>query len=48
MGHDPVNNVTLVVWSNLAPTADGRDPAMTIARSLVGMLYASEADREAQ
>jgi D-alanyl-D-alanine carboxypeptidase len=48
MGHDPVNNVTLVVWSNLAPTADGRDPATTIARSLVGMLYASEADREAQ
>ena len=33
MGHDPVNNVTLVVWSNLAPTADGRDPATTIAHS---------------
>ena len=48
MGHDPVNNVTLVVWSNLAPAADGRDPATTIARSLVGMLYASEDDREAQ
>jgi D-alanyl-D-alanine carboxypeptidase len=37
-----------VVWSNLAPAADGRDPATTIARSLVGMLYASEDEREAQ
>ncbi len=39
MGHDPVNNVTLVVWTNLAPAVDGRDPATTIARSLIGMLY---------
>lgn len=40
MGHDPVNGVTLVVWTNLAPTVDGRDPATTIAATLVGMLYA--------
>lgn len=39
MGHDPVNDVTLVVWTNLAPTIDGRDPATTIAASLVKMLY---------
>jgi D-alanyl-D-alanine carboxypeptidase len=39
MGHDPVHDVTLVVWSNLAPTLDGRDPAVTIARALIGMLY---------
>jgi len=48
MGHDPVNNVTLVVWSNLAPAVDGRDPATTIARSIVGMLYAPENDRDSE
>lgn len=41
MGHDPENNVTLVVWTNLAPSVDGRDPATTIAAALVRMLYAS-------
>jgi D-alanyl-D-alanine carboxypeptidase len=39
MGHDPVNNVTVVVWTNLAPAVDGRDPAATIAKSLIGMIY---------
>ena len=39
MGHDPINEVTLVVWTNLAPTIDGRDPATTIAASLINMLY---------
>lgn len=43
MGHDPVNAVTLVVWSNLAPAVDGRDPATTIARALIGMIYAPAA-----
>ncbi|PZQ99809.1 MAG: D-alanyl-D-alanine carboxypeptidase [Cereibacter sphaeroides] len=40
MGSDPVNKVTLIVWTNLAPAADGRDPATTIAKSLVGLIYA--------
>ena len=39
MGHDPVNKVTLVVWTNLAPTVDGKDPATTIAAALINMLY---------
>ncbi len=39
MGQDPVNSVSLVVWTNLAPAADGRDPATTIARTLIGKLY---------
>ncbi|MFJ6454775.1 serine hydrolase domain-containing protein [Paenarthrobacter sp. NPDC091669] len=39
MGNDPVNSVTLVVWTNLAPAADGRDPATTIARTLIGKVY---------
>ena len=40
MGSDPVNKVTLIVWTNLAPAADGRDPATTIARALLGQVYA--------
>jgi D-alanyl-D-alanine carboxypeptidase len=41
MGSDPVNKVTLIVWTNLAPAADGRDPATTIARALLGQIYAT-------
>jgi D-alanyl-D-alanine carboxypeptidase len=40
IGHDRVNNVTVVVWTNLAPAIDGRDPATAIARSIIGMIYA--------
>ncbi|MXR69890.1 serine hydrolase [Shewanella sp. JBTF-M18] len=39
MGHDPENKVTLVVWTNLAPSVDGRDPATTIAAALINQLY---------
>ena len=38
-GHDSVNGVTMLVWTNLAPTVDGRDPATTIAKALIGLLY---------
>ena len=41
MGHDPVNGVTLIVWTNLAPTVDNHDPATTIAQALIGQVYAS-------
>jgi len=37
---DPVNDVTLVVWTNLAPTPMGTDPAVEIARALLGLIYA--------
>lgn len=40
MGHDPDNGVTLVVWTNLAPSVDGRDPASEITKSLIGQIYA--------
>ncbi len=43
MGNDPENHVTLVVWANLAPAADGTDPATTIARTLIGQVYAPAA-----
>jgi D-alanyl-D-alanine carboxypeptidase len=38
-GHDPENSVTLVVWTNLAPAVDGRDPATMIVRELIGLVY---------
>ncbi|WP_427016982.1 serine hydrolase domain-containing protein [Pseudarthrobacter sp. P1] len=41
MGNDPANQVTLVVWTNLAPAANGQDPASTIAKNLIGSIYKS-------
>ncbi|MDR5701810.1 serine hydrolase domain-containing protein [Agromyces aerolatus] len=41
MGYDPVADVTLVVWANLAPAANGQGPAAMIARSLITDLYTS-------
>lgn len=39
MGNDPENHVTLIVWTNLAPAVDGRDPAVTIARGIIDEIY---------
>jgi D-alanyl-D-alanine carboxypeptidase len=41
MGSDPENDVTLIVWANLAPGVDGRDPASTIAKGLIDEMYAN-------
>lgn len=41
MGYDPVNDVTIVAWGNLAPAADGRPPAVTLVRALIPLVYAS-------
>lgn len=40
MGYDPVNKITLVVWANVAPMADGEPPAATIAVDLIDEIYA--------
>lgn len=40
MGYDPVNDVTFVLWGNLAPTADGNAPAARLAMSLIPFVYA--------
>jgi D-alanyl-D-alanine carboxypeptidase len=42
MGHDPHSGLTVVVWANLAPTPDGRDPATTIARTLIESFYPAD------
>lgn len=40
MGSDPENKVTVVVWANLAPAADGQGPATAIAKGLIEKMYA--------
>lgn len=39
MGYDPAADVTLVVWANLAPAANGQGPAAMIARKLIAAMY---------
>lgn len=39
MAMDPVHDVTIVVWANSAPVADGRAPATTIAAALIRAIY---------
>ncbi|HXH34274.1 MAG TPA: serine hydrolase domain-containing protein [Plantibacter sp.] len=40
MGYDPETEVTVVVWTTLAPAADGSPPAARLAKLLIDMLYA--------
>lgn len=39
MGYDPKTDITVVVWTNLAPGADGRPPAADLARLLIETMY---------
>ncbi|TQM44459.1 serine hydrolase domain-containing protein [Pseudonocardia cypriaca] len=38
-GHDPERRTTVVVWTSLAPSPDGRDPAAEMARTIIGEMY---------
>jgi D-alanyl-D-alanine carboxypeptidase len=38
-GYDPERKITVVVWTSLAPSPDGRDPAAQMARTVIGELY---------
>ncbi len=38
-GYDPERRTTVVVWTSLAPSPDGRDPAAEMARTIIGELY---------
>lgn len=46
MGYDPVNDVTMVIWGNLAPTADGAAPAAKLAIALIPFVYAGAGGNE--
>jgi D-alanyl-D-alanine carboxypeptidase len=37
--YDPQRKITVVVWAALAPSPDGRAPATTMARTIIGQLY---------
>ena len=39
MGHDPENNVTLVVWTNLGPSPNLTPPATEIALQITSQIY---------
>ena len=39
MGHDPVNDVTLVIWTNLTVSLDGQPPANTIMLKMLDRIY---------
>jgi D-alanyl-D-alanine carboxypeptidase len=39
MAYDPVNKVTVVVWTNLGSAPDGSATATTIARKLISQVY---------
>jgi D-alanyl-D-alanine carboxypeptidase len=39
VGYDPVNEVTVVVWTNLSTDAAGAPPAATIAKALIDRMY---------
>jgi D-alanyl-D-alanine carboxypeptidase len=41
VGSDPEHKVTIVVWVNLDPTADGRAAATLIGESLISEMYGS-------
>jgi D-alanyl-D-alanine carboxypeptidase len=39
MGYDPVNDVTLIVWTNLTVSLDGKSPANSIMLKMLDRIY---------
>jgi hypothetical protein len=39
MVHDPVNDVTLVIWTNLTLSLDGKLPANSIMLRMLDQIY---------
>ena len=39
MGHDPVNDMTLVIWTNLTLSLDGKPTANTIMLKMLDQIY---------
>jgi D-alanyl-D-alanine carboxypeptidase len=40
MGYDPVNDVTLMIWTNLTISLDGRPTANTMMLKMLDRIYA--------
>jgi D-alanyl-D-alanine carboxypeptidase len=43
-GYDPEREIAVVVWASLAPSPDGRDPAVELARKIIGGLDGVEGE----
>jgi D-alanyl-D-alanine carboxypeptidase len=39
MGHDPVNDVTLILWTSLTVSVDGKSPANTLMLRILDQIY---------
>ena len=39
MGYDPVNDVTLIIWTNLTLSLDGRPTANTMMLKMLDQIY---------
>ncbi|TJV90544.1 MAG: hypothetical protein E5X84_15795 [Mesorhizobium sp.] len=39
MGHDPVNDVTLIVWTSLTLSPDGKATANTVMVNILDQIY---------
>ena len=48
MGYDPVNRVTLVVWTNLTVSPDGKPTANSLMLKVLDQVYVESALRQAQ
>ena len=40
MGYDPINDVTLIIWTNLTLSLDGRPTANTMMLKMLDQIYA--------
>ena len=48
MGYDPVNDVTLIVWTNLTVSLDGKLPANSIMLKMLEQIYTVSPLRQSQ
>jgi D-alanyl-D-alanine carboxypeptidase len=48
MGYDPVNDVTLIVWTNLTVSLDGKLPANSIMLKMLDQIYTVSPLRQSQ
>jgi D-alanyl-D-alanine carboxypeptidase len=39
IGYDPINDVTLIVWTNLTLSLDGQPTANTIMKEMLNRIY---------
>jgi D-alanyl-D-alanine carboxypeptidase len=48
MGYDPVNDVTLIIWTSLTVSLDGQPPANAIMLKMLDRIYDMPPPRQGQ